>query len=237
MDAEKLKSKHKSNKKVMKKSLFLISVVCILGISTLNAQIEKGKILFGLSTSSNNLYSMYSGGSANFFHLGFSTLKTKSDIGDGNSEKVRTFNFSPRFGYFITKNLAAGLDLNYSLLSMGTGSSKETISMFGIGPFIRYYMPLKKVDPFVEVEGSFGSSGDKYVENNSKSSVNSFLGGVGIAIPVGDKFAFDLMGGYVTTTMKDKENNPNNARTILGTVAFKVGFHLYLGGSKATENK
>ena len=203
----------------------------------LNAQFDKGRILFGLSTSSNNLYSMYSGGSANFFQLGFTTLKTKSDVGN-SSEKIRTFNLSPRVGYFIVKNLAAGLDINYSFMSMGTGTNKETISLLGIGPFLRYYLPLKKVAPFAEVEGSFGSAVNKYSSGNYKSSISSFLGGIGLAVPVGDKFAFDLMGGYVSTTTKAEQNNPNNERDILGTFGIKVGFHIYLvANNTAKVNK
>ncbi|MGD0342001.1 MAG: hypothetical protein ABSA76_09885, partial [Bacteroidales bacterium] len=198
---------------------------------------DKGKILFGLSTSSNNLYSMYSGGSSNFFHFGFTTIKTKSD-NYSSSEKIRTFNFSPRVGYFIIKNLAAGLDINYSLISMGTGTNKETNSLFGIGPFIRLYLPQKKVAPFAEVAGSFGTSGDKTNSNNYKSSLSSFFGGIGLAVPIGDKFAFDLMAGYVSTTLKPKQNNTNNERDILGTLGIKVGFHLYIGANQtAPVNK
>ena len=221
----------------MKKTLFLISAICFLSMSMLNAQFEKGRILFGLSTSSNNLYSMYSGGSANFLQLGFTTLNTKSDVSN-SSEKIRTFNLSPRVGYFIAKNLAAGLDINYSFMSMGTGSNKETITLWGIGPFIRYYLPLKKIAPFAEVEGSFGSAGDNYSGGNEKSSISSFFGGIGLAVPVGDKFAFDLMGGYVSTTTKAEQNNPDNERDILGTFGVKVGFQLYIGANQSgKENK
>ncbi len=221
----------------MKKILFLIIAICLLSNSMLNAQYNKGRILLGISTSSNNLYNMYSGGSSNFFHLGFTTYKTKSDNGNGSSEKIRTFNLSPRVGYFIAKNLAAGLDINLSLMSMGTGNNNETTSLLGIGPFLRYYLPLKKVAPFAEVGGVFGSLRDKYTDYLSKKVVDktaltSFLGGIGLAVPVGDKFAFDMMLGYVSTILKAKQNNTNNEREILGTVAIKVGFHLYLGSNQ-----
>jgi outer membrane protein len=215
----------------MKKSLFLITAMCFLCISMLNAQFNKGTILLGLSTSSNNLYSMYTGGSSNFFHLGFTTMTSKSNT-SSSSEKIRTFNLSPRVGYFIVKNLAAGLGINFSLLSMGTGNNKETSTLSGIGPFIRYYLPLKKIAPFAEVEGSFGSSVYKYTSSTDKSSISSFMGGIGFAVPIGNKFAFDVLGGYVSTTLKAKQNNLDNERDILGTLAIKVGFHLYLGANQ-----
>lgn len=220
----------------MKKILLLIAVICFLSISMLNAQFNKGRILLGISTSSNNLYNMYSGGSSNFFHLGFTTYKTKSDNGNGDSEKIRTFNLSPRFGCFIAKNLSVGIDINISLMSMGTGNNNETTTLSGIGPFLRYYLPLKKVAPFAEIEGSFGSVRNKYTDYLGakvvdKTAITSFLGAIGLAVPVGDKFAFDMMLGYVSTTLKARQNNTNNEREILGTFAIKVGFNLYLGAN------
>ena len=215
----------------MKKSLFLITAICFLSISLLNAQFNKGKILLGLSTSSNNLYSLYTGGSSNIFHLGFTTMKSKSDNGNGSSYKTRTFNLSPRVGYFIINNLTAGFDINFSLMSMGTGNEKETTTLVGIGPFVRYYLPFKKIAPFAEAGGSFGSSVSKYSSSTYKSSISSFMAGIGFAVPIGDKFAFDVLGGYVSTTIKARQDNINNERSILGTSAIKVGFHLYLGAN------
>jgi hypothetical protein len=180
---------------------------------------------------------MYSGGSSNFFSFGFTTYKTKSDNGS-SSEKIGTFNLSPRFGYFFTKNLAAGLDINLSLMSMGTGTNKETTSLLGIGPFIRFYLPQKKVAPFAELEGTIGTLGDKTSTNNYKTSLISFFGGIGLAVPIGDKFAFDCMAGYVSSTLKPKQNNTNNERDILGTFGVKVGFQLYIGANQSgKENK
>jgi hypothetical protein len=222
------------------KTIKLFIVVFVIAVSftgTTNAQFKKGKIILGVSTSSNNLYSSYLGGSSNLMHLGFSTMKYKSDNGDGDSEKLRTFNLSPRSGYFLSNHLAAGLDLNYSLMSMGIGDNKETMTLMGISPFIRYYLPIKKVAAFAEVEGTFGSLKDKYTnylneEEKNKSSVTGYMCGIGMAVPIGDIVAFDIMVGYVGTTIKDKEDNPDNYRTVLGTLGFKIGFNMYIGASK-----
>jgi hypothetical protein len=207
----------------MRKSLILIMALCFMSTFILKAQFDAGKIMVGISSSSNNVVTMYAGGSANFFQIGFSTISSS-----GSSEKATTFNLSPRIGYFFVQNLALGLDINYSLLSYGTGSNKETNSIFGLGPFIRYYISPKKVAPFVEAAASFGSSSYKYDDTPaSKTNLTSFLGGIGLAILLGDKFSFDIMGGYVSTTMKE-----NSSKSTLGTIGFKIGFHTYLGGHK-----
>ena len=223
----------------MKKCLFVIAMICFLGISTLDAQISQGKIILGISSSSNlfSLYEGYSGGSSNLMHLGFSSMKYKSDSYEGDDEKFRTFNLSPRIGYFIANNLAGGFDINFSLMSYGTGDNKESSTVLGIGPFLRYYISLEKVSPFIELEGSFGSLRNKYTswdgtDDISKSSIRSFFGGIGLAIPIHEAVKFDITGGYVSTIMKDNGENQDNSRMILNTIGFKFGFLIFLGANK-----
>jgi len=222
----------------MKKGLFLITAMCFLSISILNAQFNQGKILLGVSSSTSlySIYESYSGGSSNLMHLGFSTIKYKSDSDEGDSEKFRTFNLSPRVGYFVANNLAAGFDINFSLMSSGTGDDKESMTLLGFGPFIRYCMPLEKIAPFIEVGGSFGSLRNKYIIFDekvvNKLSISSFMGGIGLAVPIGDMVKFDIMGGYVSSTAKDKEDNPDNNRMILNTLAIKFGFLIFLGANQ-----
>jgi len=217
-----------------------MAAVCLMGISVLNAQFNKGKIILGVTTSSNffSMSSMFTGGTSNLMHIGFSTIKDKSDSGDGDTYKGTTFNLSPRIGYLITDNIAAGFDINFSFMSYKSDSNsdsyKETTSLLGFGPFVRYYFTMKKVNPFLEIGGSFGTMKDKYNYSGGdevdKQSVNSIIGGVGVAIPIGNVVKFDIMGGYASTTIKDKEDNPDNNREVLGTLGIKVGFLLYLGG-------
>jgi len=145
-----------------------------------------------------------SGGSSNLMYLGFSTMKYKSDSDDGSSDKTRTFNHSPRVGYFILNNLTVGFDVNFSLMSYGTGVDKESSTVLGLGPFLRYYMPLEKIAPFLELGGSVGSLRYNYTgwndeEVTNKSSIRSFIGGIGLAVPIGEMVKFDIMGGYVST--------------------------------------
>ncbi len=55
--------------------------------------------------------------------------------------------------------------------------------------------------------------------------------GIGVAIPLGEKASFDALVGYHSTIYKDKEDNENNSRNIVGTVGLKLGFTIFLGSN------
>jgi hypothetical protein len=66
-------------------------------------------------------------------------------------------------------------------------------------------------------------------ENSSSSSTRSLGGGVGLAVRIGEKVTFDMMAGYNSTTIKAKENNPDNTRTVQGTFGLRFGFVVLFG--------
>ena len=59
----------------------------------------------------------------------------------------------------------------------------------------------------------------------------SFGGGIGLAAPLGEKVTFDIMAGYDSLTVKDKEDNDDNYRTVIGTLGLKIGFTILLGSN------
>jgi opacity protein-like surface antigen len=89
--------------------------------------------------------------------------------------------------------------------------------------------------PFFEISSLFGSETNKYEDpyssSSNKNSLTSFGGGAGLAVKLGDKVTFDMMAGYNSTSEKAKENNPNDERTVQGTIAFKLGFTVLLGSN------
>jgi opacity protein-like surface antigen len=223
----------------MKRKLILIAVLGILPVLFLSAQTEKGKVLLGISSR----YSLLPLGEGlsypDMMTLGFSTIKYKSDAAgeeESESTKFTCFNFTPKAGYFVIDNLALGLDVNIGLSSMkesyDTHDYKSSGSMLSAGPFVRYYFPVEKILPYIEAGASLGSAKSTYESDNDndeyKSSVNSFMGGAGIAILLGDKVTLDFMAGYISMTMKDKEDNPDNERTVFGTLGFKFGVVVFL---------
>lgn len=219
----------------MKKVIILSAVLCLFTYSVTEAQINKGKILIGVGTS----FSYYNFGS-DLFSLGFSTIKQKSNSPetlDPSTQKMTTLNLLPKFGYFIANNLVLGADICIASATSKTSSGqyvdKYTSSSLGIGPFIRYYFNGSKVMPFLEVQSLFGSIREKseYGTNKStyKTGMTSFGGGAGIAVKAGDRLTFDMLAGYNSMSTKDKENNPDNERTVQGTLGFKLGFTVILG--------
>ena len=217
------------------KKVLLIIAFCFLNLTFLRAQTNKGKVLLGVSSTLS-----LAGTGSDLMTLGYTTMKSKSDADgyeDSDPSKTISFNLLPKVGYFVIDNLAVGLDVNMALSSekYGDSSDKYITNMLSIGPFIRYYITTEKVLPFFEVGGTFGSVTNKYKsgsnDHKNKSSVTSFGAGAGIAIPIGDRVTFDVLAGYSSLTVKDKEDNDDNYRTVIGTIGLKLGIIVFLGAN------
>ena len=219
----------------MKKVFLLITLLCILNFTFLKAQTNKGKLLVGVSSSIGLI-----GTGPDILSLGYSKVTYKSDT-DGFEESEPTksisVNLLPKVGYFAVDNLALGLDISLALYNMNDNETNHKYSqtLLSIGPFVRYYIPTDKVMSFFEVGGSLGvlnnkQEGDDW-DGENKLSVMSFGSGIGIAVPLGDRVTFDVMAVYNSLTLKDKEDNDDNYRTIYGTFGLKLGFIVLLGAN------
>jgi len=236
--AEKLKSRRNLNIIVVKKAVLLINVLCLLKLSLLNAQTNQGKVLLGVSST----FSL-AGSGPNIMSLGYTTTKLKSNAGgftEPDPDKTINLNFLPKAGYFVIDNLAVGLDITIALSdSRSTESGYKLTSnstLFSIGPFVRYYVPAGRVLPFFELGAAWGSATSKFSYDNmsddSKANVSGIGGGIGLAIPLGNVASFDVLADYNSLTVKNKEDNPDNTRTVSGTLGLKLGFVLFLGRNK-----
>ena len=222
----------------MKKSFFFFAMLIgFFSFPIIKAQTSAGTMLLGLSTGI-NITGEFSSGS-NLFSMGFSSTKYKSNASgytEPDPDKATSVNLMPKFGIFVIDNLAVGLDFTtaFSQDKSGSSSSKSTLTLLMAGPFVRYYLPAKKILPFAEVNAIFGSAKfkDEYEGGSStnKSALHSFGGGLGIAAPLGDKVTLDFMVGYNSLTIKSKEDNPDDDRMVMGTFGIKVGFLVFLGG-------
>ena len=222
----------------MKKSnFFLAMLIGFFCFPIIKAQTSAGTMLLGLS-SGINISGEFSSGS-NLLSLGFSSTKYKSNASgytEPDPDKATNLNLMPKFGIFVIDNLAAGLDVTmaYSQTKEGGSSNKYTLTLLMAGPFVRYYLPAKKVLPFAEVNAIFGTAKykDEYEGGSStnKSGLHSFGGGLGVAAPLGEKVTLDFMVGYNSLSIKSKEDNPDDDRMIMGTFGIKVGFLVFLGG-------
>ena len=207
-----------------------------ISLGLLNAQTTKGSILLGASSTLN----LANGETdTDIMGIGFSTVKYKSDAQGYNEpdpDKINSFNLSPKVGYFIIDNLALGLDFSYALSKRTNGATevKNTAQLFSVGPFIRYYYPTPRVLPFAELYGAFGTLKNTFEsnvgDNVTKSGVTTLGVGAGIAVPLSEKFTFDVSLGYRSTIVKLKEDNPNDNRTVTGTFGLKLGVAFFIGG-------
>ncbi len=221
----------------MKKLLVLTLFTAFL-FNKLTAQTEQGGTIIGIS-SSFGLLNLENGSSLSGFS--FSRIKLKSDVtgfDPGEPDKQTRFNLTPRIGYFVIDNLSVGLDITLSTTVNKSGDIdlKESNNFLLAGPFVRYYIPTDKVFPFVEVSGALGGLTSKTEGSDSffnedredKSSLRTILGGAGMAVPLGDKVLFDFMVGYSSLFVKQREDNPENFRTLINSFGFRFGFAVVL---------
>jgi hypothetical protein len=218
----------------MKKVALFLLALFICSAQLLQAQANDGKVLLGLTTYAMGMPVPSSG---NLMSLGFGNTKYKSDAGDEDGDKTTNFNLLPKVGYFINDNLAAGLEFMFIHTSdkgPDEGDGKYNESVFVAGPFGRYYFPVGNIHLFAEAEVGVGSYREKLngTDYDYDDKYNLFIigGGLGLAAPVGNKAAFDLIIGYNSATSKAAEDNENNARMVTGGIGIKLGFILLLGG-------
>ena len=223
------------------KKILAVFVVCTLNYSISMGQPTKGQVLLGVSSNFSipGIGSEITSSGSNLMTIGHTTLKSKSDsYDDSDPSKITSLNLLPKVGYFVIDNLAIGLDINLATTTSKSGGSdtKYTTSLLSAGPFVRYYIPSESVLPFLEAGGSFGTVTSKSDyngnESKNKSSANTFWGGAGLAFPVGERVTIDLMAGYNSLTLKDKEDNPDNSRYVIGTLGIKLGAVVFLGSSE-----
>lgn len=219
----------------MKKITLLAVCMIISSLSFLNAQTNQGNILMGVSSTLS-----LAGTGSDLIGIGFASQKYKSDADgfeESESDKTTSINLLPKAGYFVADNLAIGLDLNLaiSIQKYGFDDDKYTRRLLSAGPFVRYYVPTSKAKPFIELNSAFGTITQKYefdtFSEEGKTNVMSLGGGIGIAAPLGDKVTLDVLAGYTSLTVKDKEDNEDNYRTVIGTLGLKIGFTVFLGSN------
>ena len=87
------------------------------------------------------------------YTIGGSIGYTNTSI-DGNSDSHSYFYFNPSCGYFFINNFYTGLSLSYTHTSYGA-TTENTI---GLGPSIRYYFAVEKLNPFLGISYSYNKS-------------------------------------------------------------------------------
>lgn len=212
---------------------FLALSIVLFSNSLLSAQTVKGAFLLGEFTSIN----LTGEGTPLNMNVGWSTFKQKSNsVNEAyiNPDKRFAISLTPRLGYFVINNLAAGLDftIDYTHTVAMSGDYVSNMTRFGAGPFLRFYVPAKKLLPFAEASYSIGSRKTKWdylTYDDERSAMLQQWGlGLGLGIPLGEKVSFDALVGYHSYISKDKELNEANNRSIVGTIGIKLGLTVFL---------
>lgn len=163
----------------MKSKLLITGILCAIAF-TANAQTEKGKNLINGS-------------------VGFSS--TERSFGDNNInssgnylEKTKIVSIMPRFGHFISNNLALGLGVGYAYsksISDRNYSSASSIdlshqvakqSSINFSPFVRYYIDIaEKFKFFGQISPSIGfGKGEQSISQsfyNGTQTINNLSAG------------------------------------------------------------
>lgn len=163
---------------MLKKLLFFM--ICFLSAELVKAQdsgskgrnFEKGKYIVGLNGSGS-----YSNGYLSSGHA---------------------VSLSPWAGYFVAKNLAAGVRLSYGRDVLNGEDPNTTVferKIHSVAPeiFVRYYAPKIKVKPFVQLAVGYNFQGGVHtsIDNVKASNAIGSLEG-GVLFPLGRKLSLDV---------------------------------------------
>lgn len=161
----------------------VLTVLCAVALGTAAmAQTDQGGWLFGAGSD-----------------LSFMSSKADNDQEDATS----TFSLDVRGGYFVIDNLAVGLDVGFNSTTMGDFKT----SGFGVGPFVRYFLPMKI---FAELGYQFGSQkqtldfGPPIGEQEVTFGTGALNIGVGYAAFLNDNVSIEPMIGYMMTSMSPR---------------------------------
>jgi len=209
---------------------WLILLVCAMNISTTVAQTEKGKFLIGAQSTMD-------------FKFNKNEIKSNDAFLDGK-ELLRTtrWQFAPKVGYFIKKNLAIGLitSLVYEKVttyntSISDASFNKTAAIIS-EPFVEYYFTDNKLKPFLNARMGIGRYWREYEDyyvgfdgdeietfsSKSKQSVFSYALNVGIAYFVSSNLALQCELGY--SSLRSKEQNDNDDNTVVTSQGIESSF-------------
>jgi len=184
------------------KKVFIALCAVALG-TTAMAQTDQGGWMFGAGSD-----------------LSFMSSKQDNDQEDSQSD----FGLDVRAGYFVIDNLAVGLDVGFTSSSLGDASESSVL----VGPYVRYYLPMKI---FAEVGYRLGSQkseidfGDPIGVQEVTYGVGALGIGVGYAAFLNDNISIEPMVQYAMAT-----TSPDEGDSVSGSgFGVMVNFGIYLG--------
>lgn len=147
--------------------------------------------------------------------------------------------FSPSFGYFVTDNLAVGLNFGVSTTKQDNGATSQKNTSFGLGPFARYYKftSNEQFAFFAQAGFNFGSGKtDSTPGGETKSSFVNFNISPGFAYFFNNHWAAELaLAGFsVRSSDPNKDvNDDKNSSVVFDIRSFSpsLGIRYHFGGN------
>jgi hypothetical protein len=188
----------------MKTVIFLI-VLWLLPFK-LSAQLEPGTFLIGGGLSAYSNQDEYSG---DLFYSDYEIDEL-------------SFSFYPEVGYFVIENLALGLNAKLTVSGLTYGTSTQNFPEsnansfeYLMGPYIRYYYPIKPFALYAELNYQFGemtqtlestfidtSGQSNQVENEDNSELSMFSPAIGIIYFINNSIGLSAALRYENGTRK-----------------------------------
>ena len=196
------------------KKFLLIAAIAVCGMTSVNAQTEKGNWTFGGSST---------------FSFNSNTQKSEFDGDELEGEtKISNINFSADAGYFVIDNLSVGLEFMVS-------SSKETYeesgdesefksSSFAVLPQATYFFRSDSdIAPFVGAKVGYMYAGGE--EDINKYSGLAFGANAGLAYFINSNVSIDLMVEYLNASLSNKEESDFVQKN--SAIGAGIGFSIY----------
>lgn len=163
--------------------------------------------------------------------------KWKSDDDDGKIGKATQFAFSPMFGVFVINGLAVGVELQTGFQSYKYDDDfiydyDYNEFLLAAGPFVRYYLLSGKIKPYGHL--AIGGGIDIYSDDDPNDSDTYSWGvtvwevGAGVGFFVNDHVSIDLGLLHTHQSIKAKEDNPENFKSINNEFGLNVGIVVVL---------
>jgi hypothetical protein len=148
--------------------------------------------------------------------------------------KSNTFSFSPRAGYFVADNFLLGLSLPLYFtksettsggLGGGQTTNESSSNSVGIGPFLRYYIPVNEKF-FVLTEAGYFLAWQHYESkvpypSEGDDKIKQIKIGAGLAYFVNKNVAVEMLAAY-SNRSGDEENS------VVSGLSIEIGFQIYL---------
>ena len=198
------------------KKLIVMAVIALSAVTTLNAQTEKGKWVFGSDAG-----------------VSFASSTAKPEgleyIDSETKNTVSTFEVNPNVGYFIIENLSIGLDLSFTStknkFENSEGDFDQTTNSIGILPNATYFFKKENLAPYLGAGVGLlaTSSGDG---DSQKTSGLAIAGTAGLAYFLNTSVSINFGATYLYSKQVNKENS--NFKLNSNTIGVALGFAVYL---------